>query len=485
MNAQRFESEELDRDTLYYLRTVNQQRGWGTPGIYLDHKAAELSVASLPGCGALVGLCLLVLAPLIAWGVINHDPLNVAMLLTGLGFLGAWLVIAWVRCLIARARSDYVGYFKYFDPQYYWHASGRGVWVTPLRGLLEARCKHNYSGESGYTRSTVRVVLEDRAFDVSVKDEELAEALELYLNELARGKPGLPIERGYTAAIQTGLYEDADEEVIEAIPEPHKVRSSLAWVAYPVVLVLLAGMFLASYQLCKAWRDEVFWDHVKNKNPFELREYLADQRNTRHRKEAQDKLDAFHQRTANSLQALAGEPALTKGLAEIIMAVKDQTAPVMTVAVKHSQKKEPDTLDGILGGPEASVLGSTMVKKLAEKLSQQLTNLVGAPLGQEIVAIGEPAEGFVMVQIDCRVRRPDERENRYSIVWTVTVQASESAPKQEVRWKQDFRVDNQAEVVKAVRQACIPPAPPLAIGPNFPDQFVKYLRERIKDNEKP
>lgn len=478
MSAQRFESEELDGDSLYYLRTVNQQRGWGTPGIYLDHKAAELTVASLPGCGALVGLGLLVLAPLIAWGVINHDPLNVAMLLTGLAFLGAWLVIAWFRCLIARQRSDYVGYFKYFDPLYYWHASGRGVWVTPLRGLLEARCKHNYSSESGYTRSTVHVVLEDNAFDVTVKDEELAEALEQYLNELAHGKGSLPIERGYAAVAQTGLESDGeeDEQVIEAIPEPHKVRSSLAWVAYPVVLVLMAGMFLASYQLCKAWRDEAFWGHVKEKNhALDLREYLADPHTTRHRVDAQTKLDELHQRVATAVQKQPGEPELTKGLAELIRALKDQTAPVLTVAVKHSQKKEPDTLDGILGAEEASVRCSKMVKQLSEQLTEHLTRLVGPPLGQEIVAIGEFTEGFAMLQIDCRLVHPERGLPDYYLLWTVTLQANESAPRHKVIWKQDFRANDRALVQNRCRLFC----------DEFPTVFLKYLNQPVEAIAKP
>ncbi len=57
----------------------------------------------------------------------------------------------------------------------------------------------------------------------------------------------------------------------------------------------------------------------------------------------------------------------------------------------------------------------------------------------------------------------------------MTLQASESAPKQEVRWKQDFQAANPPEVAKQVRLKCN----------DFPDQFVKYLRERVAPNDKP
>src|SRR5438093_98093 len=125
MTPQRFEAEELDSASLEYLKTVRARCGEGTPGIFLDERSAGLTAGQLPMWGAVVGAGLFLLSLLIVWLVIFHDPLNVAMLATGLFFLGGWLIVAWPRSLLDRRRSDYLGHFKYFDPLYFWFATGR------------------------------------------------------------------------------------------------------------------------------------------------------------------------------------------------------------------------------------------------------------------------------------------------------------------------------------------------------------------------
>jgi hypothetical protein len=475
MSTQRFEAEELDSASVDYLRAVRENDGRGAPGVYLDAQAAGLTEARLPIWSLIGGILLLLFGLLVVWLVILQDPFKVAFLATALFFLGGWMVVAWVRCLIARQRSRYLGHFKYCDPLYFWHASGTGVWVTPLRGLLDARCRHN----AGSTDSTVRVVLEEEAFDVPVKSDYLAEGLEVYLNEVAASDKGLPIDRGFRALARAELDDGDDEPVVEAIPEPHKAHMSLSWLRYPVVLVLFAAMFGVNYVLCKAWRDSSIFGRAKT--PGDLRAYLADPRNTRYRDKAQSQLDALHERAAKQIEAQPGEAALTRGLASVVRALRTSPTPILTVGVVRSPRKEPTSMEAILGPAVMPVTASVMIKQLASSLSPgQMNAIVGSPLGEQIVVFGEATEGFAMIQIDGRLRRPGGAEEGgpvggSSIVWTVTLQADEKAPKHTLAWKEDIRANNADDLEKAFRDSCN----------KFPGQLVGYLRNKVPANLKP
>lgn len=487
MKPQRFEGEELDAASLDYLRTVRENHGHGVPGIYLDSSVADLTAASMPGCGAVAGAVLLVVALILMWGLSLSDPLNVAMLVTAVGFLGAWLVVAWVRCLIARGRSDYVGHFKYFDSLQMWHGTGGGVFVLPLRGLQEAKCNHEYSNEGGYSSSNVHIVFEDGAFDVKVKSEPLAEALEVYLNEVARDRGGLPLDRGYDAAARA-LSEDEDydpnaEHLVEGIPEPHKARTSLGWlIRYPLVIVLFALTFLGVYQLCKMWRDEAFFAAVTQKNPpdlAELRAYIADPRNTRHRDSVTQRLKQSHEQVAVALEALPGEEDLKKGLAAIIRHLADSPTPVVTFTFLRSPERKENTMDGILGPGETSTMIATQLKAIIDSFIQKMKATPGiANLADQIAGYIGIEDGPAMVSIDPRLDR-DDKAGKYALVWTVTLKAGHGDEAREnakvVRWKKVLEAKDPPELERQYRAAC----------EEFAKQFAAALNAPIPAHEKP
>ena len=59
-------------------------------------------------------------------------------------------------------------------------------------------------------------MLEEDAFDIKVRPRSQAEALEAYLNELAHGRAGLPLDRGYAAVAGSGLNaEQAAQERVD------------------------------------------------------------------------------------------------------------------------------------------------------------------------------------------------------------------------------------------------------------------------------
>src|SRR5262245_28037462 len=116
---QRYEVEELDDDTIDYLRQARESEGEGMPGLYLDARQARLGTATLPIWAAVCGPIILVFTLFLTWGS-TDDPTSTALLMTAGAFLGLWLLFAAFRCLVARSRDDYIGHFKYIDPLYIW-----------------------------------------------------------------------------------------------------------------------------------------------------------------------------------------------------------------------------------------------------------------------------------------------------------------------------------------------------------------------------
>ncbi len=425
--TQRFESEELDEASLEYLRTAHRHDGDGMPGIYLDPTVANLASAWLPVFGVSLGLVLIAVTLFFTWGSLA-DPINAAMLQTAGLFLGMWLIVAWFRIRAWRKRPDYVGYFKLIDPLYLWQASGRGVWVSPLSGLRDADVDHTYDDKGNYSTSKVTVRLEKETIVIDVKSQYLAERLEGYLNLLKESNQGQPAERGFETLEELNARE-ADEQgeelpppirrQVDAIPEPHKVRSVTNWWPYPILVMLFAVVFFLSWLFCTATRDDEIFALVREHRPPDLRAYLIDRRNTRHRHEVLQLLARWHDQAAQRVDARGGDPRLTAGLASLIRSLGQETRPVITIAVKQSQ--DADARDqNTLFAPEKM---QELRKDLARKIAQSLTLL----FEHDLADYGEVEEGAAMIQIASKATKFAPGAG-YLIDWTVTIQSKADAP---------------------------------------------------------
>jgi len=484
MVPDRFESAELDRDSIEYLHTVRESRGRGIPGILIRE-----SGSSLAGWGAGLGVLLLLTTPLFLYGLLWRNSFNLAMLLTGLGFLGAWLIVAWIRQFIGRRSSRYLGHFKYVDPLHLWQATGSGVWVTPLTGLLEARCKHEYSGSGGYSRSTIHVVLERGAFDFTVYSERGAEAIESYLNEITRDRSGLPIEHGYEAVRQVRSRDDEDEArkpIVESIPKPHKERASIVrLVRYPAVAILFVLAFFVSYLVCRLGKDITMAWAVQGKAPPALRVYIADRSNLLSRESIIRELKTHHETLAGNVERQPGEPDLTKGLADLIRFVHDQPTPVITIGFKRDPEKKPaSVMEEVLGPHEGRTLALRSIRRFSETslptwLKPQATHQ-SAHIGDSIVAFGQVEDDSAMILIEPKLISLDK--NRYRVVWTLTIKAPTNGrigtlldEKKTVKWQEDFTAANEGDKAARFRE----------IGERFPDRFMQYLQQKIPDQIRP
>ncbi len=478
--ALRFETEELDDDTIHYLRTVRELEGEGMPGIYLDAGAAGIQNQWLFGCGAIGGVALVFATFIMVVVGSLTDPVNTALLQTAGFLLGGWLVVAWVRVLIGRQRSDYVGHFKFVDPLYVWHGTGRGIWVTPIEGLRSAYVDHNHNNEGNYTGSNVTIRLGDEREVVTLKSMARAEQVTAYLEAVAELRDLSPIDRGYRAKGIADLDEEemlarvealvrgevvhdddrrgrrrADEHrEVDAIPEPHKVRTNvLGWWPYPAMFAVALVTFFTCKGVAGLQRDQAFYNEVKDKRPPDLRAYLVDPRNTRYRPEVQKKLDTFHEQAATRIRNSAGgSPELKNGVADIADGLKKTTTPIVLIGFKGTHQAAPGQ-EGVFAGERLKTRQRAMSKALAEYLV-----LV---IGDDLALYADAAGGAPPhIEIGYEIKPVAAgAESGYVCKWTVTLRGDPAG-------------GGKAHVFQTEKRATG------AFNPN-PDQLVQRLHDEF------
>ncbi|MFO0846502.1 MAG: hypothetical protein U0797_29725 [Gemmataceae bacterium] len=412
---QRFEAEELDAETREYLRTAAESEGHGMPGVFFGGKKASLSTPTLLIWAAVCGPLLVLLTLGLTWGSLA-DPINTAMFQTAGFLLGGWLFLAWVRSWLDRRRSDYLGFFKYVDPLYLWVGTGRGVEVRGMEMVQSAYTEHHYDGNGNYKYTTVKVKLADGKEELDVRSHSRAERLVEFLTALAEHPGGEPAARGYAAVTQVKAEDSEDdsdpaERAVTAIPRPRRERSSAAWVGLVLLPVLGVALFLACKAFATAQRDEAYFEMVKGGPADQLRAYLADRRNGRHRDEVQRRLRALAEPTAVRLQQ-QGDPEVAAGLADIVRAVAGDPRPVVTLCVL-----KPDAPEDKLSPALVETMNRQIIKEISDRLSQHV--------GQQVADYAETTEPPAQVEFRPKVTaRPGEDVR---IDWDVVLQAGPEA----------------------------------------------------------
>jgi len=415
---QRFESEELDQETLEYLQKAVKYQGHGMPGIYLNSSQAHLPAAYVHIVAVICGPIIMLVTLGFTWGSLAN-PVGTALFQTAGFFLGGWMIVAFVRCLLARARSDYLGYFKFVDPLFIWHGTGRGVDVTSLSMLLGAEVRNTHNETGNYKSSTLRIDLADRTVSMEVRSESKGEQLEEFLNALVDIRTGSPTERGYAALERVQSLDgdddmDEDGQIVETIPEPRRVRSARGWLLTALLLPIAAiGVFMISYQLAVVLRDDATYEAVKGKPAPNLRFYLIDRRNTRHREAVIGELGRHHELAATQVLNNGREAELQHGLADIIRELKSDPRPVVTVWFKRGEKG-PEVPAGYLSDEHLQTIDRDMIRDF----SQRMDGVVGTGM----VDFGEVTEGPARMEVVSKVV-PGKANEPWRLEWTVTLKA--------------------------------------------------------------
>ncbi len=421
MAVQRYETTELDEATLDYLHRVVQNEGQGMPGLYYDAEDAKVSGPGWPVWGFVAGPILLLLTFLVTWDS-TRSPVPVALLMTGGYFLGGWLVVAAIRCSMARNHESYLGYFEYIDPLYLWHGRGTAVEVEPLSMVTGTEPMG----------SRVRIEKTDGDIFLDLRTASLANEVSDFLTAIPEVHDTNPVLRGYEA--KNRVLDEEEEARIEAIPSPWRESPARGWV---MPLVLLASV-VALFFCCKAWavsmRDSAIFELVDKKDPGHLRLYLIDPNNTRHRDEVIKQLGVVHDRVAATIEGRrGGDPEVKTGLANLIRPLRDQGRPLITVGFATSEKG-PTVPEGYF----SSAVQAEQNHYILTELRKVLRPLVGVPVTAEpgippetidLVDVAQVFDGPAMLFIEAKVNPGDKTNRECSITWTVTFQATPEGDK--------------------------------------------------------
>lgn len=357
--------EELDEATREYLLEVRRREGKKSPGVF-----APVS-HPWPAVGIFLGPCVVaatLLLTLTSWiDVVYDDPKRVALLQTAGLLLGGWMFVAALRSWARKKSPKYAGHWVYADPLHLYQAHGEQVRVTPLDGLRDATCQHNYNNNT-YTGSAVKVRLARKTVvPVSINDEKKAGQFTVYLNYLAWAYSAEGGARADLKPAQLGGLAryfskneseplDADQNIdfhafevdFDEVPgEPRREgRAVPAFVPYLILVPAGVLCFFVMAALNVPIRDDAIYEAVTTApvEPRFLRAYLTDPRNTRHRKEVYDKLAPFYDGSINSVRQNAKNEVLKNGFVQVLDSLRRTDQPVVSIRV--TEMKTPPGQEG-------------------------------------------------------------------------------------------------------------------------------------------
>jgi hypothetical protein len=386
--AETYHFEELDDHSREYLLRVRNKRGQGMPGVFVPQSNY------LPGLGCFFGLAILAVAtPVIAWQLMENEPLAVAMIETAGLLLGGWMVLAAFRIWAAKKSAGYAGHFVYADAETLWECNGAYVTATDIYELIEAQGTQNFN-QGKYQNTAVTLRLRGGSRTLTVADEERSRRLLVFLNVIAwlrgggDGKQGEDAYKKLPPALMGAIAREhaetgdmpkrfAAEEFdldVDDVPVPKKegrASSSILW--YALIAAVAVGGVYGFKEVNVPLRDDKIWNMINDielpdERPPVIRAYLNDPRNTRHRDEAKTMLKGIYETNVKRIERgdvfvgqgvpMGGPPPVLpqfqmpgqpppvnnnraekgqlEGLAQILYALLDEKLPLISVRVKEA-----------------------------------------------------------------------------------------------------------------------------------------------------
>lgn len=448
--------EELDDATRSYLIEVRDRQGSGMPGVF--------SPVAHPwgcgcGCGSIIIGLTLVLTLTTMMGVIYNDPDRVALLQTAGLLVGGWLVFSWYRGRGKRGDRATAGNWVYVDPLHLYQARAEQVLITPIADVAGATCNHIEDNNGKYQKSSVTLSWPGGSkYTLFVSDQVRAEQLITFINYVAwaRGPEGgtrASLPPGDLGALGSAVARteqephDADGNPapsltgvdVRTVPDaPHREKRSVPRVLPYIVLILAgAACFMLMREINIPLRDNATYDAVVEipQEPFKLRIYLLDQRNTRHRAEVYTLLERFYTRKAIGwVRANGQDPELREGMAQVLDSLKRADLEVVSIRVK--EVKSPAGAEGGAARREEAIRQGIGDKSRAalSAIEPKVTyppNLKPPdpqhPVGEQLIAFVAMPEGAPAPHFDIAYRFEPAANGQYDLYCTVTVRTDVAA----------------------------------------------------------
>jgi hypothetical protein len=423
MAAQKYYLEELDDATRGYLRAVHASKGNGMAGIYVP--ANEFG----PGCVLFVGILVVAATLYFIWPPLN-DPTNITLWLTAGILLGGWLILAALRIWIGRSRGTNFGSFLYADPWNLWNVAGTKVDHLDMGEVTGVNLVENRDKEGNYQSSTVQIITDQQQHELKMHMEIGAREIHAYIEYWLQARGGAPLSKSLVdehAALARGYAYDQEvlpgEQLPLDIPKPERVRTyGFGWLNLISVVAAGVGLFFLLHPLVLAWRDDAIFELVQHRAPNELRAYLVDPRNTRHREQVAKLLAAKYepriQQFQNRIRANK-EPGALVDSAEpmglLLQSIATAIQPALSVRVRET-KSDLLAPDAEVGSANERVefTRKQLVDDLQGNMSEFYLSVAKAPEDEEKKDV--PAH----IDVEYKILR-DMAADTYRIHATITM----------------------------------------------------------------
>ena len=437
----KYHFRELDDATQKYLLAARDSRGNGMPGLFVPQSSYLPLIGLLLGIGLVFGVLLITLPPL-------DDPFKVALLQTAGIMLGGWMVVAAVRVWAARSGRSYLGHFVYADASWLWEAKGAFVRVTDLDGLRGASASDNFN-QGKYQSTTVSLGLPGRTHSVTVNNKEQGEQLAGFCQALAAGRHRgtarlSPVALGAWARdrVREGADGAGGEEVSE-LPQPRRAnKAPSGLLACLIILTLGVACVFVMKAVNVGARDDAVFELVKDRRPPELRAYLVDPRNTKHRAEVERRLSAFYEPVLRRARGQAQDPELGRGFGALLSSLQTAVQPIVSIRVKEQAGD----------GHRAVTPSPARARLVEERLANALTQFVG----EDLVAFAQAPEGVpAMLEVVFAWQPQADNPRAYRLEWAVNVRPRPDDPPVSKKWLAEQPVEEggfQPAVEEKTRQ---------------------------------
>ena len=320
----RFDARHLDADTLRYLRFIDAAAGHGAPGVFHRFSVRPpkgqwgwLGFLFFGGCGVLIVFGLSRPQSLIDADLRTHSLTQAVVL----GLSVAALTLAAVRAF-RPDRPTGLGTFTYADPLHAWVVRGDDVRAYPLAGLEQAIGTHHYQGHI-YTHSVVTLSTDRGRHKLTLFDLETAEQFLRYFDvliaaETSDDEPPPPAVVGVFArhvALNRTTEGATGVEGAPSPPAPRRVSGHpLAAALAPWVLGLAFGGAAAVLlpEWNAEWLDNYLFTLVERAPPDSVKEleyYLEKCPQGRHAADVERMRDDRTYFAAERLFKPEGDPA--------------------------------------------------------------------------------------------------------------------------------------------------------------------------------
>ena len=440
--------EQLDDATRDYLLTARAREGKGLPGVFVK------SSNGLPLIGCILGPIIIgiVLAITFTPDQIYREPNGNALLQTAGVLLGGWMVLAAFRSWGVKNSRNQAGHWLYADPLYLYEAKAEQVTVTPMHDVSEATAVHNLNNNA-YQNTAITLKFSDgKSRTLTIADQRRAEAIVTFYNFLAwaRGPEGfasnamtpatlgslakyvtkndnLPLDESGNvnlAAVELDVKEIPDEPQRVGLGRPHVL-------IYLFLLVAAVACFFVMRWLDIPRRDDAIYSLVTTSpvQPMDLRQYLLDDRNQRHRQDVLNRLGPFYDKPINQVKVSVRDPQLKEGMLQLLESLKRADQPIVSIRIR-----EEATPPGSEAGMKERVdrLRDLFVREVVDTITKtwessnppSVEHLIPKPppMGEQLISFVEaPPESTPHVDIQYYFVPVPQNPDRYSMKATITL----------------------------------------------------------------